>query len=171
MRLATPTPPPDLVDLARKAIAGSYAPYSDFRVSAALRTNHGAIHVGANVENAAYSPGNCAERSAIFKAVNDRSKRVERPRLDAHGKPLVDSMGKPVLVGAYETIAVVECVVYVPKPTMLVTPCGVCRQVLREFCGGDPQSLRLWAINDGEEWESWSLEELLPDSFGPENLA
>jgi cytidine deaminase len=166
-----PPPPADLAALAREAINGSYAPYSDFRVSAAMRTDKGGVYTGANVENAAYSPGNCAERSAIFKAVNDSVRRGEVPRKDMNGEWIQTSLGDTLTQAIYQTIAIRECVVYIPKPHMLASPCGVCRQVLREFCGGDPASLRVWAINDSDQWKSWTLEELLPDSFGPENLA
>jgi cytidine deaminase len=136
-----PPPPEHLAKLAREAAErGSYSPYSKFRVGAAIATDAGDFW-GANVENASYGLANCAERSAIFHAVNMGAQRVS------------------------------QCVVYTPTRDVLASPCGACRQVLREFCGGDPASLTVWSFNAGGAVKAWTLAELLPDSFGPEALA
>lgn len=123
----------DLWQAARKAREFSYSPYSNYAVGAALLTAEGTIYQGCNIENAAYGPSVCAERTAIFKAVSEGVKD-------------------------FQAIAVVT--------QDGGTPCGVCRQVLREFAPditvvtGDLQ--RITAV--------YSLRTLLPESFGPENL-
>jgi cytidine deaminase len=94
-----------LVELAKEARENAYAPYSQFKVGSALVDNNGLIHKGCNVENAAYGPTNCAERTAIFRAIADGA---------APGK--------------FRAIAIVGDT---PQP---ITPCGVCRQVLIELC-------------------------------------
>lgn len=97
-----------LLSAARDAMEKAYVPYSHFRVGAALLDNEGNIHHGCNVENAAYGPSNCAERTALFRAVAD-------------GK-------KP---GQFKAIAVIG------DTEGPITPCGVCRQVLAELCAHD----------------------------------
>ena len=126
-----------LFEAARAAQARAYAPYSRFRVGAALRDEHGAIHVGCNVENAAYPVGTCAEAGAVAAMALGGGRRI----------------GEIVVVGDGEA---------------LVTPCGACRQRLREFGSEDlvvhvagPEGVR----------RSFRLGELLPHSFGPDNLA
>jgi cytidine deaminase len=133
-----PSPPAALAAAARAAASGSYSPYSRFVVAAAIETEAG-IFTGANVENASYGLSNCAERSAIFKAVNAGARKVT------------------------------ACVVYTPGE-VLASPCGACRQVLREFAPEAGAGLRVWSVNDGARWRSWTLAELLPESFGPEDL-
>ena len=120
---------------ARDAAQHSYSPYSHFPVGAAILTADGQIFTGANIENASFGLTNCAERTAIFKAVSE---------------------------GASE---IMHVVVYTPTshPTM---PCGACRQVIREF----GRQAACVSICDSEQRLETTLEELLPHSFGPEQL-
>ncbi|MBE1443272.1 cytidine deaminase [Paenibacillus sp. OAS669] len=97
-----------LVALAKQAMEKAYVPYSHFKVGSALLDQHGRVHLGCNVENAAYGPTNCAERTALFRAIADG----EEPR-------------------SFQAIAVIGDT---PGP---ITPCGVCRQVLIELCPPD----------------------------------
>ncbi|WP_207460339.1 cytidine deaminase [Azospirillum sp. SYSU D00513] len=129
-----------LIGEARAAMARAYAPYSNFPVGAAILGEGGGIHAGANVENAAYPQGQCAESSAIGAMIMAGERRIRE----------IAVMGGQ------------------PGDGLLCTPCGGCRQRLREFaapgmtihvCG--PEGLR----------RSFTLEELLPHSFGPGNLA
>lgn len=130
-----------LIRMALDAMTRAYTPYSGFQVGAALLTSSGVIYQGCNIENAAYTPTNCAERTAFFKAVSE---------------------------GEREFAAI--CVVggMHGQVTGYTAPCGVCRQVMREFC--DPRSFRVILAMDEEHWKEYLLEELLPESFGPENL-
>ena len=130
-------PDNELVEAAITAMAKAYAPYSHFPVGVALRDEMGAMHVGVNVENAAYPVGNCAEASAIAAMVM------------AGGRKIV-------------SIAVAG-----GDGSMLCTPCGACRQRIREF--GDQNTPILVAGPDGLK-ASFTLGDLLPESFGPENL-
>ncbi len=134
-----------LMEKAQKVRSNAYTPYSHFAVGAGLLGNDGVVYTGCNVENAAYSPGNCAERTAIFKAVSEGCKH-------------------------YDAIAVVgakEGEVPGGAQGVICSPCGVCRQVLREFC--DEKTFRVY-LTDGAKLFCYTLEELLPLSFGPENL-
>lgn len=130
-----------LVELALEARKMSYSPYSGFQVGAALLGRSGKIYQGCNVENAAYTPTNCAERTAFFKAVSE---------------------------GEREFDAI--CIVGGKKgtPTGYAAPCGVCRQVMMEFC--DPQQFEIILATSTEQYEVFKLKELLPMGFGPENL-
>ena len=133
----------ELVRAALEARHHAYTPYSHFAVGAALLTADGTVYGGCNIENAAYSPGNCAERTAFFRAV-----------FDGHR--------------AFSAIAVVGG----PEgsePTDLCAPCGVCRQVMMEFC--DPKTFRVVLAADPEHPVSRTLEEILPLGFGPSNLS
>ena len=116
----------------------AYAPYSKFKVAAALLTKSGKIYTGCNIENAALSPGNCAERTAIFKAVSEGEK-------DFAAICIVNEDAQ----GNHD---------YCP-------PCGVCRQVMREFCRDD---FRIYLGGVGETYEVHTLAELLPFSFSAE---
>ncbi len=131
-----------LIRLALAARENAYAPYSGFAVGAALQAASGRIYTGANVENAAFSPTNCAERSALFHAVSQGER-------------------------AFVRIAIVGG----PKgqaPESLCAPCGVCRQCLLEFC--DPKQFECILAVSTEQYERRSLEELLPLGFGPSSL-
>ena len=130
--------------LCRKALemrAYSYVQYSHFHVGAALLCEDGTVYGGCNIENAAYTPTNCAERTAFFKAVSEGKR----------------SFLAIAIAGGPEGAEKLD---YCP-------PCGVCRQVMREFCGADFEILL--AISP-TEWRTYTLQELLPESFGPDNL-
>ena len=132
-----------LMQKAQEARGVAYTPYSHFAVGAALLCEDGSIVTGCNVENAAYSPGNCAERTAVFKAVSE-------------GKRKFNALA---VVGAREG--------EVPDGSSICSPCGVCRQVLREFC--NEKEFRVY-MTDGKTLFCYTLEELLPLSFGASNL-
>jgi cytidine deaminase len=125
-----------LLAAARAAQAQAYAPYSRFRVGAALATPDGRVFAGCNVENAAYPSGTCAEAGAIAAMVA------------AGGRAIADM----VVVGEG------------PQP---LTPCGDCRQRIREFATG---TTRVHSAGAQGLARSFTLEELLPQSFGPEHL-
>lgn len=130
--------------LIREAIAAmqySYTPYSHFRVGAALLSKSGKIHRGCNIENAAYTPTNCAERTAFFKAVSE-------------GEMEFDAI---CIVGGKDG-----------KLEEYTSPCGVCRQVMMEFC--DPETFKIILATDETHYTEFSLKELLPLGFGPGNL-
>lgn len=131
----------ELIRRAMDTLQYSYAPYSDFKVAAALLTESGKIFTGCNVENAAYSPGNCAERTAVFKAVSEGER-------DFTAICIVNEDAD----GNHD---------YCP-------PCGVCRQVLMEFCS--PKDFQIILAKDEEQYEVHTLAELLPLGFGPGNL-
>jgi len=133
-----------LMEKAQEVRRNAYTPYSHFAVGAGLLGNDGVVYTGCNVENAAYSPGNCAERTAVFKAVSEGCKHFEAIAVVGAGE------GETPVAGS-----------------IICSPCGVCRQVLREFC--DEKSFRVY-LTDGESLFCYTLEELLPLSFGPENL-
>lgn len=123
-----------LVELAKEAMTHSYSPYSGYKVGAALLCKDGTVYQGCNVENGAYSPSICAERTAIFKAVYDGHRDFEAIAI-CGGKD-------GVITGQFP-------------------PCGVCRQVMREFCGQD----FLIHMIDDKGYETKTLAELLPYSF------
>ena len=129
----------ELMKIAMKAREKAYAPYSGYRVGAALLCEDGTVYTGCNIENAAYTPTNCAERTAFFKAVSEGQRHFV----------------KIAVAGGRETAA----------PCM---PCGVCRQVMAEFCR--PDSFKIVYLDDSGEIGEMLLKELLPKSFGPENL-
>lgn len=132
---------PRLIHEAISAMQYSYSPYSHFRVGAALLTKSGKIYHGCNIENAAYGPSNCAERTAFFKAVSE-------------GELQFDAI---CIVGGKD--GVLE--EYTP-------PCGVCRQVMMEFC--DPETFKIILATDETHYTEFTLKELLPLGFGPGNL-
>lgn len=117
----------------------AYAPYSDHKVGAALVGKSGKVYTGCNVENAAYTPTNCAERTAVFKAVSEGER-------DFEAIAIVGGKGE--------------------EPSELCAPCGVCRQVLAEFCTGDFKII----MGTPENIKVCTLSELLPYSFGKSNL-
>lgn len=129
----------ELMKLAVEARKNSYSPYSNFRVGAALLGKSGKVYTGCNVENAAYSPTNCAERTAVFKAVSEGERSFEKIAI-------VGGMG--------ETIA------------DFCAPCGVCRQVLAEFCDKD----FVFVLGNPNVIKTYTFEEVLPLSFGKEDL-
>lgn len=131
-----------LVEEALEARKMSYVPYSKFAVGAALLCDDGSIIRGCNIENAAYSPTNCAERTAIFKAVSEG--KMEFKAIAVVGGP----EGKP--------------------PVELISPCGVCRQVMMEFC--DPDIFEVIVGKNKDEYVVYKLDELLLAGFSPKNL-
>lgn len=132
----------ELIEMALEARKLSYAPYSKFRVGAALLARNGVVYKGCNIENASYSATNCAERTAFYNAVIDGQKAFEAI----------------AIAGGAEDAAELE----------YCAPCGICRQVMREFC--DPDSFEIIVAKNTEEYKVFTLAELLPESFGPENL-
>ena len=131
----------ELVRLAIDARKFSYSPYSNFMVGAALLTKTGKIYTGCNIENAAYSPSNCAERTAFFKALSEGEKEFEAI----------------AIVGGPKDIGLEIC-----------APCGVCRQVMMEFCDNETFEIILGKSED--DYLKYTLQELLPLGFGPKNL-
>ena len=126
--------PEKLIEKAEEARLHSYSPYSGFKVGAALLCSDGTVYTGCNIENASYTPTVCAERTAFFKAVSD---------------------------GKREFSAIAICGGKEGKITGFFPPCGVCRQVMREFCRDD---FTVYLIGDGEV-KTRTLAQLLPDSF------
>lgn len=116
-------------------------PYSHFDVGAALLTKDRKIYTGCNIENAGYTPSNCAERTAFFKAVSEG-------------------------VREFEAICVAGGMN--GEPAEYTAPCGVCRQVMMEFC--DPKTFQIILVKNREEYKIMTLEELLPMGFGPGSL-
>ena len=127
--------PEKLMELAIDAMGHSYSPYSGYKVGAALLCADGMVYQGCNVENAAYSPTICAERTAIFKAIYD---------------------------GKRDFTAIAVCGGKDGKITGKFPPCGVCRQVMREFCKDD---FMIYLHTDSLDIRGYSLAELLPQSF------
>lgn len=130
-----------LIAAAAAGRAFSYAPYSGFRVGAALLAENGGIYTGCNIENAAYTPTICAERTAFFKAVSEG----------------VRDFKAICIIGGREEV-----------PSGFSAPCGVCRQVMQEFC--DPASFQIILALDQNHYEIYTLEQLLPMGFGPDTL-
>ena len=131
--------PEKLCELAKEAMTHSYSPYSGYKVGAALLCKDGTVYTGCNIENAAYTPTICAERTAIFKAVYD---------------------------GHRDFVAIAVCGGKDGIITGSFPPCGVCRQVMREFCGDD---FAIYIVRpDG--YETVTLAQLLPYSFSNANM-
>ncbi len=131
----------NLIREAILAMDNAYTPYSDFKVGSALLTVKQRIYTGCNIENAAFSPTNCAERTAFFKAISEGEK----------------DFAAIAIVGGKNGILSDYC-----------PPCGVCRQVIREFV--DPNKFLVIVAKSTEDYLVYFLEELLPMSFGPDNL-
>ena len=129
----------ELMRLAEDARAYSYTPYSGFAVGAALLTKSGKVYTGCNIENASYTPTVCAERTAVFKAVSEGEKEFAA----------IAIIGGPA-----------------GEKGRFCAPCGVCRQVLREFCELDFRVL----LGSVDKVQAYTLGELLPTSFGPLDL-
>lgn len=130
-----------LIDTALAQLDFSYAPYSGFNVGAALLAKNQAVYTGCNIENAAYTPTNCAERTAFFKAVSEGVRDFEAI----------------CIVGGKNQ-----------KATGYTAPCGVCRQVMMEFC--NPKTFKIILAIDMENYRVYTLEDMLPQGFGPANL-
>lgn len=137
--------PEELVNQALEARQKAYTPYSCFAVGAALLCADGTIYQGCNIENAAYTPTNCAERTAFFKAVSEGRR---------------DFTAMAIVGGPQDSPVLEHC-----------APCGVCRQVMREFCRDDFEIYLGRRSQDGRiSYLRYTLEELLPIGFGPDNL-
>lgn len=130
-----------LINTATEQLKFSYAPYSNFCVGAALLAEDGSIYTGCNIENAAYTPTNCAERTAFFKAVSEGERDFRAI----------------CIVGGKNGI-----------PTTYTAPCGVCRQVMEEFCDSD--NFKIILATDHENYKIFTLSEMLPLGFGPDSL-
>ena len=128
--------PEKLITLAIDAIKNAYAPYSGCKVGAALLCSDGTVYQGCNIENAAFGPTNCAERTAIFKAVSE---------------------------GRRDFTAIAVCGGTDGRITGVFPPCGLCRQVMREFCGDD---FTVYLAGPDGTYETVTLAQLLPYSFG-----
>lgn len=131
----------ELIEKAKEAAKNAYVPYSGYTVGAALLTKDGKVYLGCNIENAAYGPTNCAERTAFFKAVSEGER-------------------------AFSKIAVVGGKNHHFKDYF--APCGVCRQVMREFCD---DSFVILLGKNSDEYKSFTLSELLPLSFSKSNIS
>lgn len=132
----------ELIHTAIEQLTYAYTPYSHFRVGAALLGKNGKVYGGCNIENAAYTPTNCAERTAFFKAISEG----------------VQEFTAICIVGGKDGVL-----------TEYTSPCGVCRQVMMEFCSPE-DFLVILAISE-EDYQIYQLKELLPMGFGPGNLA
>lgn len=130
----------ELCALAIKAMENAYTPYSGYRVGAALLTKSGKVYTGCNIENASYSPTVCAERTAIFKAVSEGEREFLKIAV-AGGKN-----GK--ITGEFP-------------------PCGVCRQVMAEFCGEDFEIL---VVKGENSFTEYTFSDILPFSFNPKHI-
>lgn len=122
----------ELIGTALEMAKKAYAPYSHFHVGAAVLAASGKVYGGANIENASYGATICAERAAIFQAVNAGERRL---------------------------VAI----------AVTATPCGMCRQVMREFA--DPATFRIYVARSPSDYRAYTLDELLPESFGPDHLS
>ena len=133
----------ELIKLALDARKNAYAPYSHFCVGAALLTKDGRTYKGCNIENSSYGVMICAERTAFFKAVSEGERQFDRI----------------AIVGGMEDDEI---------PKGYAFPCGPCRQVMREF--SNPKEFNVIVAKNIDDYQSYLLEELLPHSFGPENI-
>lgn len=130
----------DLIIKAKEALLNAYAPYSNFKVGAALLTENNKVYTGCNIENASFTPTNCAERTAFFKAVSEGESCFE----------------KIAIVGGQNGII-----------TDFISPCGVCRQVMQEFCDDNFIIILAKLENDYVEYK---LSDMLPHSFSKSTL-
>ena len=128
-----------LIEKAISMLSYSYAPYSGYFVGAALLTEDGKIYTGCNIENAAFGPSNCAERTAFFKAISEGERKFSA----------IAIVGGP---GG--------------KTESYCTPCGVCRQVMAEFCKPD---FKIIMAKNPDDFKIRTLGELLPESFNPQD--
>ncbi|MCR4656904.1 MAG: cytidine deaminase [Lachnospiraceae bacterium] len=132
---------PGLIEEALNAREYAYVPYSHFKVGAALLTDDGVIYKGCNIENASYGATNCAERTAFFKAVSE-------------GKHAFKAIA---VVGGREGEEIAD----------YAFPCGICRQVMLEFCGSDFVVIVAKSVGD---YKRYTLDEIIPCGFSSENL-
>ncbi len=132
----------ELIGIAIQQLKFSYTPYSNFKVGAALLAENGSVYTGCNIENAAYTPCNCAERTAFFKAISEG----------------VHNFQAICVVGGKNG-----------ELTEYAAPCGVCRQVMMEFC--NPETFEIILAVDPEHYQVFRLKELMPMGFVPANLA
>ena len=132
----------ELLHEAVEARKKTYSPFSGFGVGAALLTKDGMVYTGCNIENSAFTPTCCAERTAFFKAVSEGMR--EFAAIAIVGSPEGEEL------------------------TQYAYPCGVCRQVMREFC--EPPQFQIIVAKSPEDYRVMTLAELLPEGFGPENL-
>ena len=132
----------ELIRQALKARTYAYTPYSNFQVGAALLAADGRVFTGCNIESASYTPSNCAERTAFFKAVSEG----------------IRDFKAIAIVGGPEGAEKLD----------ICAPCGVCRQVMMEFC--DPETFQVILATGKEHYDVFTLKELLPFGFGPANL-
>lgn len=134
----------DKKELIKEALAArefAYTPYSKFNVGAALFCKNGRVFRGCNIESASYTPTNCAERTAFFKAVSEGERE-------------------------FSAIAIVGGPAGAP-PADFCYPCGVCRQVMAEFCGRD---FKVYIAKSESEIREYSLDEIIPFAFTQEDL-
>lgn len=134
--------PEALIRQAHKARKRAYTPYSGFQVGAALLTGDGKVYQGCNIENASFGATNCAERTAFFKAVSEGEKK-------------------------FKAIAIVGGKAG-EEAGQMCSPCGICRQVMMEFC--NPKEFQVFLEDGKDDFKTFTLEELLPLGFGPDNL-
>ena len=134
----------ELVLKAIKAMEQAYTPYSHFQVGAALLTEEGRIYTGCNIENAAFTPTNCAERTAFFKAVSEGQKEFSAIAIVGNKHDVKSGEGE------------------------YCAPCGVCRQVMMEFC--DPKTFKVIVAKSEDDYLEYTLEEILPLGFNGKNL-
>ena len=130
-----------LIQKALEARAFAYCPYSHYQVGAALLAKDGSLYQGANVENASYGASNCAERTAVFKAISDGKRKI----------------AAIAIAGGMEGA----------EPVDYAYPCGICRQVLREFGGED---LKVIVAKNEQDFKEFSLKELFPYGFGGDSI-
>ena len=141
--MQTNIPIQELIKSALAARNKAYAPYSEYLVGAAILTQDDRIYTGINIENASYGASNCAERTAIFKAVSEGNVKIKAVAIAGGVKD------NPITGFAY--------------------PCGICRQVMREFCL-KPDDLVVIVAKNEAEYRTFTLNDLLPASFGPDKL-
>ena len=134
-----------LIRSALDQLDNSYAPYSGFNVAAAVLAESGKIYTGVNVENASYPAGICAECNAVSNMVSCGDRSIKAIAIVSRNTKTADG-----------------------QEAKYASPCGICRQVLREF--SDPKELRVITAKSENDYRTMTLEELLPDSFGPESL-
>ena len=133
-----------LIEKAFEAQKFAYTPYSNFNVGAALLGDNGKIYLGCNIENAAFSPTNCAERTALFKAVSEGQKKFTAIAIVGNKKDVKQGDGD------------------------YCAPCGVCRQVMAEFC--DHKNFKIYMAKSVDDYKEFTLEELLPLGFTGKDL-